>query len=108
MMHGAVLSITSKYGLLPWKAEGDTLFCRTYSSARWPRSCSLPRMQKCPRCDSQYIRASCSKSTLDSVVKWLLNKLPFRCRKCRVRFYSREPQHGTDSFGKPYRHPEHS
>lgn len=69
----------------------------------WPRSCRLPRMPNCPRCDSQYIRASYSKSTLDSVVKWLLNNVPFRCRKCRLRFYSREPQQNTDSFGKPYR-----
>jgi len=49
-------------------------------------------MQKCPLCDSQNIRISYSKKIPDYFVKWFLNRVPFRCRKCRLRFYSREPQ----------------
>ena len=49
-------------------------------------------MQKCPLCESQHIRISYSKKIRDYFFKWFLNRVPFRCRKCRLRFYSREPQ----------------
>jgi len=52
-------------------------------------------MSKCPLCDSQNIRISYSKKILDYFFKWLLNRVPFRCRKCRLRFYRREPQLST-------------
>ena len=86
-----------KYGLLLWESSGRLRWGlpTQIERSKWRRNCTVPRMLRCPRCDSQHIRASYSKSTLDSVVKWLLNKVPFRCRKCRLRFYRREPQQST-------------
>jgi len=54
------------------------------------------KMRRCPRCDSQYIRISYSKKMLDNFAWWFLSRVPFRCRKCRLRFYRREPQQNTD------------
>jgi hypothetical protein len=53
-------------------------------------------MQKCPLCDSQNIRISYSKKIRDYFFKWFLHSVPFRCRKCRLRFYRREPQQSTE------------
>jgi hypothetical protein len=53
-------------------------------------------MRRCPRCGSQYIRASYSKKVLDKFIWWFLNRVPFRCRKCRLRFYRREQPQNTD------------
>ena len=53
-------------------------------------------MRRCPRCDSQYIRVSYSRKILDHLVWWLLNRIAFRCRKCRLRFYRRESHENSD------------
>ena len=52
-------------------------------------------MLRCPRCDSQYVRISYSKKILDNFFWWFRDKLPFRCRRCRLRFYRREPEEST-------------
>ncbi len=53
---------------------------------------------KCPRCGSLYIRASYSKAVQDLFFSWFFNKVPFRCRNCRFRFYLREPEKNTEYF----------
>ena len=49
----------------------------------------------CPRCNSQDIRISHSTKILDYFARWLLDRVPFRCRKCRLRFYCQDPQEST-------------
>ena len=71
-----------------------------HSAARPPPSngrdlARLSRMLRCPRCDSQYVRISCSKKILDNIFWWFLNKVPFRCCLCRLRFYRRYPEEST-------------
>lgn len=63
------------------------------------QSLRMPKqVTRCPLCDSQYIRVSHSKKILDFFVRLFLDKAPFRCRKCRFRFYMREPQVSTAYF----------
>jgi len=47
------------------------------SECEWLRSCTYPRMHKCPLCDSQNIRISYSKKIRDYFFKWFLNRVPF-------------------------------
>ena len=54
----------------------------------------------CPRCNSQDIRISYSTKTLDYLARWLLDRVPFRCRTCRSRFYCRERQESTPTKGR--------
>lgn len=56
----------------------------------------ISEMHRCPRCGSQYVRISYSRKMLDSLAWWFLNRVAFRCRKCRLRFYRKEPQQNTD------------
>ena len=55
-----------------------------------PKPCQVSRMPKeltsCPQCDSQDIRFSHSTKILDFLATFL-NRVPFRCRKCHLRFY---------------------
>ena len=53
---------------------------------------------KCPLCASQDVRISHSRTILDFFVTLFLDRVPFRCRKCRLRFYRPEPQVNTDYF----------
>lgn len=53
---------------------------------------------QCPRCESRDIRISYSKTILDLFFSWFLDKVPFRCRNCRLRFYLREPEESTEYF----------
>ena len=46
----------------------------------------------CPRCDSQDTRMSQSTFVLDFLFMRLLDRVPFRCRHCRLRFYRTRPQ----------------
>ena len=46
----------------------------------------------CPRCDSPDIRNSYSTGILDFLFRELLDRVPFRCRHCRLRFYRKTPQ----------------
>jgi hypothetical protein len=46
----------------------------------------------CPRCDSRDTRISQSTAVLDFLFRQLLDRVPFRCRNCRLRFYRRRPQ----------------
>jgi len=49
----------------------------------------------CPRCNSEDIRISYSTKILDCLAKWLLDRVPFRCRKCRLRFYCPDQHEST-------------
>ena len=55
----------------------------------------LTEMPNCPRCDSQYIRGSHSRKIMDFLVELFFDTVPFRCRKCRLRFYQRQPEETT-------------
>ena len=46
----------------------------------------------CPLCESRNIRISYSRTVLDPVVRQILNRVPYRCRKCRLRFYKRHTE----------------
>ena len=62
------------------------------------RAIRSPKYVGCPRCTSQDIRISHSKTILDFFVRLFLDRVPFRCCKCRSRFYGQEPQVNTDYF----------
>jgi hypothetical protein len=92
---GTVSYLGRRWGTKAWVPEmlrfrnGRELAC--YS--RMPKE-----VTRCPLCDSQYIRVSHSKRIFDFFVRLFLDKVPFRCRKCRLRFYMREPQVSTAYF----------
>src|SRR5262245_11417613 len=57
------------------------------------RSAGIPNeLPSCPRCDSQDTRFSHSANILDFLLRQLLDRVPFRCRHCRLRFYRKTPQ----------------
>jgi hypothetical protein len=49
----------------------------------------------CPHCHSQDIRVSHSTKILDFFARLFLNRVPFRCRNCHLRFYRQDPQLST-------------
>ena len=90
-----------------WIGQGHTNFHKygpvPYGGRAIQHSTAHPALQmaailhvswdaKVPSLRFPKLRISYSKKIPDYFVKWFLNRVPFRCRKCRLRFYSREPQ----------------
>ena len=51
------------------------------------RNRGFSQFMACPKCGSSNTRASHSPHWSDSLQR-ALGRMPFRCRKCRIRFYS--------------------
>jgi transcription elongation factor Elf1 len=62
------------------------------SQAEWLSNYAGTLEPCCPRCDSHDVRNSYSTAVLDFLFKQLLDRVPLRCRHCRLRFYCKAPQ----------------